>query len=96
MNSISKGFYFKLKSIILFLTRGLFYQFFANGYIQKVVSTLKIKLDAENDNTVSTLGNIAHINIEKDDVDSRLLKVLNSIVDVHNVALTLICHCPMS
>lgn len=90
MNAISNRFYWKLKNIFLFLTRGLFFQFFANSHIQKAVSTLKMKLDVENDNAVSTLANVAYINVETDKVDSKLFNGFNSNVDVHKIVLTLI------
>ena len=95
VNAISNRFYWKLKNIFLFLTRGLFFQFFANSHIQKAVSTLKMKLDVENDNAVSSLANVAYINVETDKVDSKLFNGFNSNVDVHKIVLTLIWHCLM-
>ena len=79
----------KLKNIILFLTRGLFF-FFSNGHIHNVVSTLPkvVKIYAENGNVVSTLSNVVQINVEIGNVDSMLFNVVNFNVDVHNVVST--------
>ena len=61
----------KLKSIILFLTRGLVFIFFSNGHIHNVVSTLSnvMKIYVVVD-VFLTLPNVVQINLEIDNVDS--------------------------
>ena len=61
----------KLKSIILFLTRGLVFIFFSNGHIHNVVSTLSnvMKIYVVVD-VFWTLPNVVQINLEIDNVDS--------------------------
>ena len=51
---LSPAYSLKLKSIILFLTRGLIFIFFSNGHIHNVVSILPnvVKIYVENDNVV--------------------------------------------
>ena len=80
----------KLKNIILFLNRGLF--FFSNGQIRNVVSTLPnvVKINVENDNVVFTFSNAVQFNLERHNVVSKLFNVVNFNVDVHNVVSTLI------
>ena len=66
--------------------------FFSNGHIRNVVTTLPnvVKIDVENDNVVSTLSNVVQFNVEIHNVVSTLLKVVNFNVDVHKVVSTLI------
>ena len=66
--------------------------FFSNGHIRNVVSTLSniVKIYVENDNVVSALSNVVQINVEIDNVDSTLLNVVNFNVDICNVVSTLI------
>ena len=61
----------KLKSIILFLTRGLVFIFFSNGHIHNVVSTLSnvMKIYVVVD-VFWTLPNVVQINLEIDNVAS--------------------------
>ena len=68
-------YFLKLKNIILFLNRALF--FFSNGHIRNVV-----KIDVENDNVVQ-------FNVETRNLVSTSLNAVNLNVDVHNVVLTL-------
>ena len=72
--------------------------FFWNGYICNVVSTLPnvLKIDVENDNIVSTLSNAVRFNVEIHNVVSTLSSVVNFNVDVHNVVSTLIWRCGTS
>ena len=49
-----------------------------------------------NDNVVSTLSNVVHVNVGIHNVDSTLLDVVNFNVEIHNVASTLIWRCPTS
>ena len=66
---------------------------FRNGHFHKVISTFtnNVHINVENDNVVSTLSNVFYIN-----VDSTLFDVVNSKVEIHNVASTLIWRCPTS
>ena len=66
--------------------------FFSNGHIRNVVSTLPnvVKIDIENDNIVSTLSNVVQFNLEIHNVASTLMNVVNFNVDVHNVVSMLI------
>ena len=52
------------------------FQFFENGHIHNVVSTLinVMKLDVENNSIVSTLSNVVNINIEIDNLDLTLFQ----------------------
>ena len=86
----------KLKNIILFFTRGLF--FFSNGHIHNVVSTLPdvVKINVENDNVVLTLSNAFQINVKINNVDLTLLNVVNFNIVVRNVISTLIGRCATS
>ena len=64
---------------------------FRNDHFHNVVSTLTnaLKLYVKKD-VVSTLSNIAHINVEIHNVDSTLFDAVNSNVERHNVVSTLI------
>ena len=70
-----------------------FFILFGNGHFHNVVSTLTnvAKLDVKKENNVSTLSNVAHIN-----VDSTLVNVVNSNLEIHNVVSSLIWRCPKS
>ena len=72
--------------------------FFWNGHIRNVVSTLPniVKIDIENNNVVSTLSNVVQFNVEIYDVVSTLLNVVNFNIDIHNVLSTLIWRCVTS
>ena len=93
---LSPAYSLKVKSIILFLNRGLI--FFSNGHIRNFVSTLPsvVKIDVENDIVVSTLSNVVQFNVEIRNVVSTLLNIVNFNVNVHNVVSTLIWHCATS
>ena len=56
-----------------------------NGHFHSNV----VKLEVEND-IVSTLSNVVHVNVEIHNVDSTLFEVVNSIVEIHNVFSTLV------
>ena len=62
------------RNIILFLTRGLFCIFFPNGYIH---------------NVVSTLSNVAKINIDNNNIVSTLSHIVQLNVEIDNVDSTL-------
>ena len=66
--------------------------FFLNGHIHDVVSTLPnvMKIDVENDNVVWTLSNVVQFNVEKRKVVSTIFNIVNFNVDVHNAGSTLI------
>ena len=66
--------------------------FFSNGHIRNVVSTLPnvVKISIENDNVVSTLSFVVQFKVEKHNVVSTLFYVVKFNVDVHNVVSTLI------
>ena len=68
---LSQAYSLKVKDIILFLNRGLF--FFSNSHIHNVV-----KIYVENDNVVSMLSNVVQINVEMDNLDSTLFNVVIS------------------
>ena len=70
---MSPAYTLKLKNIILFLSRVLF--FFSNGYIRNVVSTLPnvVKIDVKNDIAVSTLSNVVQFNVDVHNVVSTLI-----------------------
>ena len=55
----------------------LTFNFFSNGHIYNVVSTLPnvVKIEVENDNVVSTLFNVLQINVETDNVESTLFNI---------------------
>ena len=93
---LSSTYSLKLKNIILFLNRGLY--FVSNGHIRNVVSTLPnvVKINVENDNVVSMLLNVVEFNVEKHNVVSTLLYIVNFNVDIHNVVSTLIWRCATS
>ena len=71
-------FYLKLKNVNIFLVRNLFFNFFTNGHIHNVISTLPnvTEIVFENDNFVSTLPNVVQINVEIGNVDSTLFNVV--------------------
>ena len=71
----------------------IFFLLFGNGHFHNVALTLP---NVENDNVVSALSNVAHINVEIHNIDSILLDVVNSNDDIHNVISMLICRCRMS
>ena len=72
--------------------------FFSNGHICNVVSTLRnvVKIDVENDNVVLTLSNVVQFNVEIHYLVSTLLNVVNFNVDAHNVFSTFIWRCGTS
>ena len=76
----------------------LTFNFFLNGHIHNVVSTLPnfVKIDVEDDNVVSTLSNVIQFNVEKHKVVSTIFNVVNFNVDVHNAGSPLIWGCATS
>ena len=72
------------------------FNFYENGHIHNIVSTLTIvvKLDVDNNSIVSTLSDVVNLNVEIGNVDSTLFNVVNFNVDIHNVVTTLIWNCP--
>ena len=93
---LSPAYSLKLKSMILFLNRGLI--FFSIGHIRNAVSTLPnvVKIDVENGNVVLTLSNIVQFNVEIHNVVSTFLNIVNFNVDVHHVVSTSIWRCVTS
>ena len=90
--SILNEIYWKLKDVILFLTQGLFINFFSNSHIHNVVSELRnvIKIDMENDDAVLMLLDVVQVNnVGIDEVDLTLFNLVNSSVDKH-IVLTLV------
>ena len=85
---LSPAYSLKVENIILFLN--FVSDYFSNGHIFNVVSTLPnvVKIYVEND-VVSTLSNIVQLNVEIHNVVSTLLDVVNFNVDVHSVVSTL-------
>ena len=82
----------KLKDVILFLTQGLFINFFSNSHIHNVVSELRnvIKIDMENDDAVLMLLDVVQVNnVGIDEVDLTLFNLVNFSVDKH-IVLTLV------
>ena len=67
-----------------------FFSLFRSGHFHNVV-----QLYVENENVVSTLSNVVHVNVEIHNIDSTLLDV-NFNVEICNVVSTLIWRCPTS
>ena len=81
-----------LKNIILLLNQGLF-DFFWNGHICNVVSTLSnvVQFNIEIHNVVSTLLNVVDFNVDVRNVVSTLCDVATSYQPKSNVESTLKC-----
>ena len=77
------------KTLFCFWLEALFLFFFKWSY-------QGAKLLGHINNVVLTFSNVAQINVEIDNVDSTLFKVLNFIVYVHNVVSSFIWRCAMS
>ena len=72
--------------------------FFWNGHIRNVISTLLnvAKIDVENDNVDSALSNVVQFNVKIHNNVPTLLNVVNISVGVRNVFSTLIWRCATS